>query len=401
MTRKLTWQDLVDACSPGGASVLVETTELAPAAGTQASVAPSRFVKGSNPTFDFQTRFIEGEPQKVVTIDSKQSMLNRVESSLSQAVDDPDPVVRLMPRIEVTYPNNTYKDIDLPHRAFDGHIRAGRIAGKPTTSDETYRAIRNSNPRDFSPILSHSPAVLAFGGWDSTRKSNQVRLRSALVGEIIGTLADQEADPNSNIGMRGGARVDPVGMSIALPKKKMEQLAANQEQELSSNNLQAIAKDIKKAGEGKASASRLGLGGVPPTLDTIGGVSCRQISRSWVLSFSTLRQMRFGSTPEGDAVCRALLAALALAGLARADRELYLRANCDLVETSVPKVLLDQRYGQSEEIDPLEVADMDALLQHAIEEASRIAGIEWTGQVLEVDGDESIYAAATDDSEDE
>jgi CRISPR-associated protein Csb1 len=53
----------------------------------------------------------------------------------------------------------------------------------------------------------------------------------------------------------------------------------------------------------------LGLGGIPPTLDTLAGVACIRIIRSDVLSFATLRQIRFGADAEGNAACRALLAA--------------------------------------------------------------------------------------------
>jgi len=54
------------------------------------------------------------------------------------------------------------------------------------------------------------------------------------------------------------------------------------------------------------SASMLGLGGIPPTLEALAGVACHRIIRSHVLSFAALRQIRFGSSPEGDAACRAL-----------------------------------------------------------------------------------------------
>lgn len=399
MTNELTWGHLVDACKPGGPSVLTEVTELAPAAGPQASVAPGRFLKGTKAVFDFQTRYIDGQAQQVVGIDSKQSQLNRVEAALSQAIDDQTQPIAKLPRIEVTYGSDRYRDIDLPHRCFDGHIRAGSINGAPTTADKIYRSIRNATPKDSSAIFANSPAVLVFGGWDSTRKSNQVRLRSALVGEIIGVLADQDVPPEENIGLRGGARVDPVGMSLSVSGAHIRELAAAQSQELSAKNLKQIEEDIKRAKKELVSTSRLGLGGVPPTLETIGGVSCKRITRSWVLSFATLRQIRFGSTPEGDAACRALLAALALDGVARADQELYLRANCDLVETAEPTVKLDKRYGKVEELAPLTVENLDQIVAKGIAEVSRLAGIEWDGQVLEVLGDSSILAAANDDSE--
>src|SRR5439155_17240026 len=103
--------------------------------------------------------------------------------------------------------------------------------------------------------------------------------------------------------------------------------------------------------------SMLGLGGIPPTLETLAGVACHRIVRSHVLSFAALRQMRFGAGAEGDAACRALLAALALNALARSDSELYLRANCDLRESAAPVVEIDQRGDGRRRLSALSVSE--------------------------------------------
>ena len=116
-------------------------------------------------------------------------------------------------------------------------------------------------------------------------------------------------------------------------------------------------KEAAKAKNGKlVSASMLGLGGIPPTLDTLSGVACERVIRSHVLSFATLRQIRFGAGADGDAACRALLAALALNALARSDAELYLRANCDLRERGPSEVEIDQRGGGRLALEPLSIA---------------------------------------------
>ena len=82
---------------------------------------------------------------------------------------------------------------------------------------------------------------------------------------------------------------------------------------------------------------------------------------------------------------------------ALSEGELVLRANCDLVETSAPKVILDQRRGAKKELDPIEVEDAVALLEEALAHLKKVAGVEWTGQVLEVTGDPSIIASAVAD----
>lgn len=397
----LTYSDLLEACRPGGANVLTAITELAPAAGDHASVAPAKFVRRGTSVFDFETRYIDGEPQRVVTIDSKQSQLNRAEAALrSDMLDDVEPINRV-PRIEVSYGEEVFSDLDLPHRAFDGHIRAGFIDDAPACENERYRAIRDCTPGDSSAALAAAPAFLVFGGWDSTRKSHQVRQRSSLVGEIIGVLGDQESSDSDVTGMRGGARVDPVGMSVQLSGADMQKILEPQSAELSPKFVDDLTTKIRKAKNSELSGSSVGLGGIPPALEALGGVACKRIIRSWVLSFAALRQLRFGAGPEGDAAGRALLAAFALSGLTRADRELYLRANCDLVEKSEPVFTLDQRYGQSREIGFVDVDTADEILREAIDHAAQAANITWDGQILHVKGNPVVVEAAAADSEDE
>ncbi|VCT88679.1 hypothetical protein MHAS_00363 [Mycolicibacterium hassiacum DSM 44199] len=349
--------------------------------------------------FAYETRFVDGEPVETVIIDSKQSQLNRVEQQLSLAIETGDPLLSRVPRIRVSYDGASYTDLDLPHRAFDGHIRAGNLNGQPVTDSPEYRAVRDASPANARALLETSPASLVFGSWDSTRRSHQGRYRSALVGEIIGVLADQSENARVSP-KRGGARVDPVAMSVQLTGKDFEAILAGQESELSPKTVEEIRKTAAKAKNKPVSASHLGLGGIPPSLDALGVVACRRIIRSHVLSFSALRQLRFGATAEGDVACRALLAAFALNGLARSDAELSLRANCDLVELAPATVTLDERHGQHKELASLTIAEADALLEQAIDEATQKAGVRWDGQVLEVVGNPIVLGGAVDEAED-
>jgi len=399
------FEDLKKACASGGASTLVSVTELKPAAGEHASVAPAKFVEGNKSTFAFETRYIDSEAARVVLIDSKQSQLNRAEAAIMQDIRAEHPVMRKLPRIEVTYENNgksiAYTDLELPHRFADGHIRAGEIDGQPATAHEKYRAVRNSTPADLSALLDTAPAAAVFGGWDSLRKKNQLRLRSALVGEIIGVLADQARSGEAQLSRRGGARVDPLEMSVRLSAVDMEQLVKSQEGELSDKFVSKRREDIKKAKKDTAlSGSVLGLGGIPPQLEALGGVACQKIIRSWVLSFATLRQLRFGKNEEANIAARALLAALGLSAIARAEQELYLRANCDLVEAEEPQVTLDGRYGNTRPLNHITVETADDLLAQAIDYAQSHHVAHWNGQVLSVTGNPVILRGAVAESED-
>ena len=402
----ITLADLLDNLELGGGSVITSITELEPAAGPHASVAPAKFVDGSKSVFAYENRYIEDDAQKVVLIDSKQSELNRAEAAIEQGRQYGDEAVVKIPRAVVTYKTENgpveYSDMELSHRIFDGHFRAGRVDGKPITENDQYRALRNCTPADMSALLNTAPAALLFGAWDSTRKSNQVRLRSALVGEIIGVLADQEPDAEHRQARRGGARVDAVAASVQLTPKDMESLVNDQEAELSAKNVAARRKEAKTAkADTRISASALGLGSIPPVLEETGAVACRRIIRSWVLSLATLRQLRFGQDETKDKdknkniAARALLAALGLNAIARAERELYIRANCDLIESAAPVVTLDQRFGEKKPFAPLTVEHTDQLLLEAIENAKKVGVADWNGQTFNVDGNSSIIANAT------
>lgn len=391
---------LLDACRPGGASVLTSVTPLEPAAGPHASVAPAKFLEGkgrtAKPVFAYERRFWDGEAVTAVLIDSKQSQSNRLEAAVSAAIADQDPVLARTPRIELRFEDGqVYSDIDLPHRAFDGQIRAGTINGEPATAAQEYRELRNATVADARPLLERSPITLLLGGWDASRKTHAGRYRSLLVGEIIGILSDQGRDPEVNQSKRGGARIDPLGARIQLDQAEREAIADVQKSELSDK---AYTNSYGKDGK----SSSLGLGGIPPSLEQLGGVTCRAIIRSHVLSFAALRALRFDSpTPEGDVACRALLAALALNGLARSDAELLLRANCDLVEAGPAVVTLDKRYGQKENFEPLSIEQAQELLSAAIDNAVQAANLTWDGSILVVEGNPTILAAAADEAQDD
>ncbi|WP_046300610.1 type I-U CRISPR-associated protein Cas7 [Mycobacterium sp. UM_Kg27] len=124
------------------------------------------------------------------------------------------------------------------------------------------------------------------------------------------------------------------------------------------------------------------------------GVCCSRIIRTQVLSFAALRQLRFDCGPAGDEAGRVLLAAYALAGLARSNAELSIRANCDLVETGPTTLKLDARDGDFVELAALSIAEADELLERALVEAYREADINWRGQVLRVTGNSAAYTAA-------
>lgn len=396
----LNLEELLEACKPGGPSVWSSVTELSAAAGSHASITPAKYVQGSSPCFAFETRYINGEPTEVVVIDSTASSTNRGEQGISNSILDGDPLISRIPRIALSYGDDTFTDIDLPHRFADGHIRAGSYEGEPVTQADWYREIRDSKPRNYRALLNTAPIAILCGGWDSVRPENQVRIRRSITGETIGVLADQARPGSEQQGARSGARVDPVGASVQLDPAAFKKIIDNQADEISASRLKSIHDKVKKAKKDETfSGSAVGVGALAPSLDPLGGVSCSRVIRSWVLSFTALRQISFGGTPEENVAGRALIAALGFALIARAEQELYYRSNCDLVEVAAPVVKLDQRYGEHKELPPLSIEAADALLKEALDHAEALGVADWHGQIREVIGNPDIYAGAAEPSE--
>lgn len=399
----LAFADVEAACRAGGATVLSSVTDLVPAAGTHAGIAPARYVTGNRGIYAYETRFIGGESQSVVIVDSKASQINRIEEAIALAIQEGDPALTRMPSVRVRYeghPEYTSFDYQLPHRFTDGHIRFGTHDGAPVTDDPLYIAARNATTADATALLELSPVSLVLGSWDSTRKAHQARYRSCATGEIIGVLADQ-GEHGREPAPRGAARKDDLAPSVQLGEKEMLALLKTQEAEMSAKTVESIKKKAKDAKSGKTSASVLGLGSIPPSLDALGLVSCSKIIRSHVLTFAALRQIRFGTDNEANVACRTLLAALALHGVALADEELNLRANCDLREADDSHVALDGRRGTQREIAPLTREVTGPLLSNAIDAAESKAGIHWEGQVFEVTGNPIILGGIEADADED
>lgn len=157
---------------------------------------------------------------------------------------------------------------------------------------------RNSTLDNLLPIFELSPETVIFGGWDSTRSKNQLRIPSVMVGETYAILAEQEEDPVIH---RAGGRIDPVGASVIVSTEADRQKIVGDSIDLSDKTKTSF----KKSGKG----STIGLGAIPPSAkkDVLDGVSVRKVISTRVLSFATVRTFHFGKGVEGDAAIRALI----------------------------------------------------------------------------------------------
>lgn len=381
--REITLEDLNAAARSGGAGSLAVRIELEPAAGPDGIVAPAKYVDPrGNATYVYEKRYVgEPEAQKVVLIDSPTSFKNRVEETITEAQRTGEGLLATMPRVTVEYGDDVEKkvfyDSQLPHRGFDGHIRVGSHDGEPMSKIPEYANARNSTLENLLPMFEFSPETVLFGGWDSTRSKNQLRIPSVLTGEMYGVLAEQNDDP---VVHRAGARIDPVGASVKVSEKTDREKIVADSIDLSKNTKEGFV----KGGKG----SVIGLGAIPPNASrgVLDGVSVRRIVSSRVLSFTMLRTFHFGKGAEGDAAIRTLIAAALLRAMAGYDENPVVRANCALTETSKPSVVLNKRYGEKEEIEPLTVQATEKLLEEAYKQAQEKAGIVWNGQEFLVQG---------------
>ncbi|MCD6727008.1 MAG: type I-U CRISPR-associated RAMP protein Csb1/Cas7u [Solirubrobacteraceae bacterium] len=375
----------------GGAAILNHPATYAVANG--AVIPPARYAGANGSEFVFETRCIDGAFTTTALVDSKQSQSNRSEVGLVEARGEDGPA-SLIPMLSVAYPTVRLLDAQLPHRAFDAHIRASSHADQPVVETAWYRALRDATHVDLSPLFTTSPVTLAFGGWDSSRKRGQLRLRSLYVSELFGVVSDGDG----RVSRRSGGRLDPLGQDFHVSPDEFSTLLDRQRAHMSETTVAkleaALAKARKaKAGSDTLSAAALGLGGVPPSPEAAYGVAVPEVQRARTYSLAGLRRLRFGGSAGEDVAARTALLAILLLGAAYADADPEIRAYCD-VAAPQGRVLLDDEMV---ELD-LSIESTGAFLRHAIDQLpERLA---WTGQVIELIGDPALdRGAVSDDAE--
>jgi CRISPR-associated protein Csb1 len=381
---------LLDHLDRGGAATLNHPAVYAVPEG--AVIAPARYAGRAGSEFVFETRYLDGEFRRTTLIDSKGSQSNRSEEGLLMARRAGEPA-SLIPVIEVRYPSRVLLDLELPHRAFDAHVRAGSQNGEPVVKQPWYRAVRDATAVDLSPLFMTTPATLGFGGWDSSRKRGQLRLRSVYVSELFGLVDENET---AALSKRSGARIDPLGQDFHIAPDEYAALLDGQRDEMSDKTVKKLEGEVAKARKKEAvmSASALGLGGVPPATDAPYGVSVPEVRRARTYSLAGLRRLRFGGSAEEDVAARGALLAMLLLGAAYADADPEIRAYCDVSAPRAKTFLDDEQV----ELD-LSIESCTAFLAEAIERLPQ--RLAWTGQVQVVDGAASLDRGATATADDE
>lgn len=376
--------DLYSHLRRGGAATLNHPARYTVSEG--AMIAPSRYAGRQGSEFVFETRHVDGEFRRTVLIDSKQSQANRAEDGLLAARREGDGAA-LIPVIEVDYPGRRpLTDLELPHRALDAHVRFSTQDGEPVVAREWYRALRDATHADLSLAFVTAPAMLAFGGWDSTRHTGQLRLRGLLVSELYGVVDERE----DRLSRRSGGRRDPLSQDFHVTADELARLTDLQREYISpklADRLDKAVADAVKSKQATISASALTLGGIPPSTESPFGVSVPEVRRARTFSLAGLRRLRFGGSVDDDVCARAALLAMLLLGVAHADADPDLRAYCDVSAPKARTLLDDDEVALDTSIEAC-----TAFLDEAI---SRLPDrLAWTGQVQRLDGDPAIGRGA-------
>jgi len=237
-----------------------------------------------------------------IVIDSPQSFANRVEERLS--------LIRDIPRIEVAVGERVLDSFGLPHRVFDAILRDSEDdGGTPFRATQT-----GKNIVDPAVLVTASPNVLLFGGWDSHGQDGGGgrKFASAITVQIVGT--------NGVLLQDAGSRVDPLAITIdAAPIY----LAEGGGWTLDS----AKANRDEKGNPLSVKPSEIGHGNIAPSL-TPKGALVDQIVLTGGISVSRLRRYLRGGLTEAHVEA---LAAMGVFGVMDTISDgLDLRSGCEL-----------------------------------------------------------------------
>ena len=337
------------------------TAEYEPVGGWGEKLSPPTYPVDSNPDkipYLVETRFHDGEPERTVMLDSRQSQANRCEEALQAAIAAGR---TFLPHLALTGASHgrTHRITSLtaPHRSRDAYFRDSTASdGTPFDSTVVGSALKSVEPSDATALLQNSPTDLVYGVWDSHRSLRlATRFPRIYTSETIGHGVElgRQAAGRSDLIVSGAQRVRRSGDSWVL----------------------VDGKDTK----GTSKLSELGHGSIPPSFTAGGGVSVTRVSRTATVGFAGLARIRFAVLPEPAArAARGFLAAVALAGdrLAFGRPGLFFRSGCELA-------LLGETLTWVGTGDALTLtrADALALLQLAVDQVGEV-GIDWPTEAV-------------------
>ena len=370
----------------GGAVALRSITTLQPAGGVGDKIFPSSYAVEDNAKHKYavETRRLEdGTETSSVLLDSVASQANRAELALlegyrQQKLSFPAPYVDFGDHFDLAG-YNRLTVLEAPHRIADAIFRDSMLDGKLFRFSDVGKAITDATPRNATALFRYSPTSLLFGMWDSTGPKGGLgsKFQRAYVSEIVGHGAV--------IGRKVGSRLDPLQIDKV----------SDDERVYNANGDELWTPDVSKAAKGNnnkpeyasrgsdkgkpGQPAKINHGNIAPSIDSrAGGVTISKAVQTTVLSFATLRKLRFqGYGAEAESAARAAIAALGIAAIAyQRETDFDLRSRCLLIPTEPPRVNMLNRDGTSDEIAEISIKGAASLLDKAAAHAKN-TGIGW------------------------
>ena len=325
-----------------------------------------------------------GKLSTTVLLDSVASQANRAELALLEGWEQGDlvfpvPYVDFTEAADVTsYDKLTV--LEAPHRVADAIFRDSLLDGTLFRLSDIGRAITDSTPRDATDLFRYSPTSLLFGMWDSTgpRGGLGSKFQRAYVSEIVGF--------DAAIGKKVRSRIDPLQIERVAPEDRVfnstdpnEVWTANADQAERDNKGDPVHASRGSEGGEAGQPSKINHGNIPPAIDPhTGGVTISKALQTTVLSFATLRRLRFkGFGREAETAARTAIAALGVAAIAyQYENDFDLRSRCLLLPAHPVRIELLNRDASAEEVVELDRRTAAGILSAAAEYAAA-AGIGW------------------------
>jgi len=352
--------------------------------------------------------------RRLFLLDSIPSQARRLATALLKLSAPPVPRLLLVDGVDKPIIGTDHQPVSTltaNHRLYDMVFQSGKFAKSGNPSPETTaasgekskpeltffaesyfgRALLGANQANASPVFEFCPSVLLFGGWNSRLSSWGTKFRRAITSRIV-------AEELSS-GRRTASRVDILGIehvgTVEYDKKTPHRWKL------------LSAEDAKsKAAEGaeRKELSKIGLGFIPPSVESQGGIYAENVTHSVVLNIAELRHLRFNSLsggadeaakketeqqkPARNALARSVLATLGLLAYAMQAQGGYnLRAGCLLrrKQSTVQVVLRGHSPDKDktlmfETLDELLAPLKELYLTLTQSEGLKTVGLDWCAE---------------------
>ncbi len=380
--------DRLHSAVAGGAVALRSCMILQPAGGAGDKIFPPSYsVDGrANHKYAVEERQVGAaeKPSTTVLLDSVASQANRAELALLDGWEQGS-LVFPVPYVDFTGAGNVtdYERLtvlEVPHRLADAIFRDSLLDGTLFRLSAPGRATTDATPRNATDLFRYAPTSLLFGMWDSTgpKGGQGSKFQRAYVSEIVGF--------DATVGKKVRSRIDPLEIErVASPDRVFNSADPNEVWTVDSGEAEKDKKgNPVHASRGSESGeagqpSKLNHGNIPPSIDAqAGGVTISKALQTTVISFATLRRLRFkGFGREAETAARTAIAALGVAAIAYQHETDYdLRSRCLLLPTHPPRIELLSRDGSAGEIVDLDRTAASAILSAAADQAVA-EGIGW------------------------